>query len=750
MPKSSPIYTNLNSGELSDLMDGRSDLEQYNKGGKSYKNLMALPYGPAQSKPGSFYAADTKVHATISRLLEWVRSASNAQIIEMGVSYFRFFTGTGQVLISTAPLEVSHTYTAGEVPDVHYVSSNDVMTLCHGLHKPAKLTNTSPTAWNLADYTFFGNPYLPDNTDTTQIMTTTATNAGATGTLIASGVGNAPFEAGHVGTFWKHGVPTGTPEKQGFLEITSFVSSTEVNVTCINSVSDAVTTVWAEAAWSSVRGWPARCWYIQGRLFFARTTTQPNGVWGSKPFIFDDFDPGTGLDDDAISELVPAGGDIAWIVGTRTLLIGTNVGDFVVSSSDSSGVLTPGSVGITQQTGWGSEPIQPKLVGNYAYAVQLKGRKLRELAYYFQEDSYRSSDTTMIAEHITKSGIKEIAYQRNPYSMIPCVLNNGKAAVLSRDVEQEVLGWTPWDIDGNYESVAVIPHPTEDHDMIFFIVKIDVNGTDERHVIFYDGPIIPDRQELCFYVDDGIRYNAFTANVGGSLTLSAVTGTGITVTAGSAAFVAGDVGRRVRAIDSDGVILGELTITAYTSNVIVTGDVDLDFSSTTYVANDWGISVNDVSGLDHLEAKKISLLVDGGTADDLTVSSGSVTLPETEDGFIIAAGLGYTARWKNMPIESGSATGTAQGKKKRVYQCGYKFYRSLGMKSGGDEDNLRTIQLRDPATFMGLVEPYFTGIVPPQKINTTSDYEGHIVIEQALPLPMSILAVLPLLNTNDK
>lgn len=751
MSKASPIYTNFNSGELSDLMDGRSDLDQYSKGGKDYKNTMALPYGPVQSKPGSFYMADTKTHATISRLLEWVRSASNAQIIEMGVSYFRFFTGTGQILASTVPYEVAHTYTAAEIPDVHYVSSNDVMTLCHGDHKPAKLTKLTASTWSLADYTFFGNPYLPDNTVETSLMTLTTGVKGATGTMTASGVGNAPFEAGHVGTFWKVAEPAGSPEKQGFVEITGYTSSTVVSITVRETIPTSPTSIWAEAAWSSVRGWPKRCWYVQGRLIMANTDTQPNGVWGSKPFIYDDFNPGTGLDDDAISELVPGAGDISWVVGARTLLIGTNVGDFIASGGDATSALTPENIGISHQTGWGSEPIQPKLIGSYAYAVQLKGRKLRELSYFFQEDSYRSSDTTMAAEHITKSGIKEIAYQRNPYSLMPCVLNNGKMALLSRDVEQEVLGWTPWDIDGFYESVAVIPHPTEDHDMIFAIVRTDVNGTDERHVIYYDGPIIPDRQELCFHVDDGLRYNAYEANTGGTLTLSAVTGTGITVTAGVSVFVSGDEDQRIRAIDIDtGEILGELTITQYNSGTEVLGDVVKDFDSTTYVANAWGISVNDISGLDHLEAKSIALLVDGGTTPNLTVASGSVTLPDTEDGFIIAAGMGYTSRWKNMPVEAGSATGTSQGKKKRVYQCGYKFYRSLGMKSGGDVSHLRDIRLRDPATLFGLVEPYYTGIVPPQKIDTTSDYEGHIVIEQDKPLPMCILAVMPLLQTNDK
>lgn len=751
MPKSSPIYTNLNTGELSLLASGRSDLEQYNKGGLDYKNLMALFYGPAMMRPGSVYSADTKVHAETSRLLEFVFSPTDAQIILMGDSYFRFFTSLGQVIVSAAPLEVAHTYTEDELFNVHYVQSNDVITLNHGDHKPAKLTRVTASSWSLADYDFKGNPYLPDNTVAADLLTCSVNTEGDTGTLTATG-GHTPFAAGHIGTFWKFSEPTGSPLKQGYLKITGHTSSTVVDIEVIGAdlsvAGGTPTKEWAEAAWSSVRGWPARCWYSQNRLVFARTTTQPNGYWRSKPFIYDNFDRGTGLDNDAISELVPGASDIKWI---REELIGTDVGDFVVSSGDASHVVTPESISIKQNTNTGSEAIQPKLIGNYTYPVQLKSRKLREVSYLFQEDSYKSADTTVLSEHITESGIKDTAYQRNPYSIHPCVLNNGKMAVMTRESDQAVLGWTPWDTDGEYESTGVIPHPTEPHDMIFTITKREIEGVDKRFVEYFESPIIPDRQEMCFYVDSGLRFSAYEQTTSNSLTLSAVTGEGIAVTAGSSVFVAGDVGQRIRAIDvDDGTILGELTITQHNSGTEVLGDVDFDFSTTSYSGNAWGISVNDISGLDHLEAKTVKLLVDGGTNDDKTVASGSITLADGDDGFIIAVGLGYTGRWKNMPIEAGSATGTSQGKKKRIYQCGFKFYRSLGMQVGGDEDHLKDLVLRDPETLFGQPEPLITGTVPPQMIDSTWDYEGHIVIEQSTPLPMCILAVMPLLQTNDK
>jgi len=745
LSKETPILTSFNSGELSDLMRGRTDLEQYYKGGLDFKNMLAMQYGPALMRPGTMHVEETKTMAETSRLLEMVLSDTSAYIIEMGKQYFRFYTSAGQI---AGPYEVASTYTEAEVPDVHYAQSNDVITLVHSAHKPAKLTRLTASTFSLADYDFQGTPYLNPNVNSTKTLTPSVTAKDATGTLTATG--HAPFVADHVGSFWRVGAATGTPAVQGYVKVTGFTSSTVVNITVMQTLAAAsATDNWAEGAWSDHRGWPSRVGYHQKRLWLGNTTTEPNGIWGSKPFVYDNFDQGTALASDGISEKIPDASDIRWILGGNSLLVGTDKGDYSGRSSDNSSVLTPASISFSRQTGWESKPIQPRVIGTYAYEVQSKGRKLRETFYYFDEDTYKASDTTAIAEHITKSGIKEIAYQRNPYSILYCVLNNGKMACMTREADQQVLAWTPLDTDGEYESVAVIPHPTEDHDMVWAIVKRIINAATVRHVEYFESPIIPDRQDHCFYVDDGLRYNAYDQTTAKTLTLSAVTGTGITATAGAAHFAADDVGQRIRAIDADGLTLGELVITGFTSTTIVTGDVVLDFSTTSYAANRWGVSVNTISGFDHLEGETLKILADGGTHDNLVVASGDVTLIDNEDAFVVAGGLGFRGRWKNMPLEGGSVLGSAQGKIKRIYQSSFIFYRSLGMQAGGDEDHLDDIIFRDPDTLMGLVEPYFTGLFARMAINSTNDENGHIVIQQDEPLPLCILAVIPHVETRD-
>ena len=830
MPKASPIYSSFTAGELTPLLAGQTNLDQYYRGGKQAKNLLITQYGPILSRTGTEYVAEVKTSAKATRIIQCRSSSLGDYIIEMGNAYMRFFDSDGFIIGS----EIVSPFLEAQLFDVQYDEQGETMTLTHENHKPQLLTRTGAGTWTIGDYAFVGNPYQLDNTSSQLMYIENSLNTPTGNVVNQSLTIEAPFDVVYSGQMIKIGVPTGSPEKQGFVQVAGlndhrFTSTTGVSLTLsattgsvtvtagaahfeasmvgetivaydgnhnpstvlgrltIDSYVDTThvtgtvtitfsttsyiaerwavsspkvfsalvksvlstgvgttTTEWADAQWSDSRGWPSRCAYVDRHLYLARTSTKKTGYWRSKPFIYDDFEPGTGLDDDGISEELPESNDINWLFGGRRLVIGTDVGDFSVSGTGGSSP-TAGDLDAKRQTNWGSEPIVPERVGSFGYYVQEKGRKLRELTYSFQEDAYKAPDMTVVSEHITKSGIKDTSYQRNPYSILYCVLNNGKIAAMTREADQEALGWTPLDTDGLFESVATIRHPTEDYDITYVIVNRTINGATKRYIERFEDPQIPDRQDMNFYLDCGLRYNAYNDVTGGALTLSGTTGT-VTATAGSAVFASGDVGRRIRAIDADGNLLGELEITVFTNSTNVDGTVTQTFSTTSYAQALWGLSVTSISGLTHLEAESVKILADGAPVTDKTVSSGAITLDAS--AFVVAVGLGYTSRWENMAIESGSATGTSQGKLKRIYQCGFKFFKSLGMKVGSDSNHLKDLPL-DTTTVNG-VEQVFTGLVPPVPLDFTFENEGHVVIEQSKPLPMCIVAVLPLLETNDK
>ena len=105
---------------------------------------------------------------------------------------------------------------------------------------------------------------------------------------------------------------------------------------------------------------------------------------------------------------------------------------------------------------------------------------------------------------------------------------------------------------------------------------------------------------------------------------------------------------------------------------------------------------------------------------------------------------------KTLSVESGSATGTAQGKKKRLYQLGLKVYKTLGIKMGGSLDRLFNVTLRQPIIEMGKPIPLVSDTIPNIRFPAGWVYEGTVYIVQENPLPMHILDIMPLLKTSDK
>jgi hypothetical protein len=638
--------------------------------------------------------------------------------------------------------EVTHTYTESELFDVHFAQINDVVNLAHGNHHPAELIRMAADNWTISDVVFIGGPVQDIN-----ITSTTITPSADTGavTLTAS---SPIFLAGHVGSIWK--------VKDGYVDITGFTSTTVVNGTVQTGdnlgTGPAATTEWNEGSWSDVAGYPATITYHERRRFYARTTAQPQTQWASKPFVYDDYTTGPNADDALDLTLnTERANDIKWMSSGTTLATGTFGGEFITSSGTNGISLTPDNANAVRQTGWGSLNVQPQKIANFVYYVQRASRKVRELFYFWDLDTYKSVDMTILSEHITESGIINIAYQQNPDTSLYCVRSDGEIAVLIREEDQQVKAWTRLVTDGLYKSVAVVPSFLGPYDEVWTIVERTIDGVTRKYVERFADPVVDDttRQEEVLYVDSGLTLNVYDDTTGNSLTLSALTGTGITVTAGSAIFAANDVGQRIRAIDTvTGDFVGEVLITGFTSSTVVTGDVTFDFDSLTYSGNEWGISVNDISGLDYLEGKTLNILGDGAVQTQQTVASGSVTLER--DVFELTIGLPYTATIRTLSVEAGAGTGTAQGKKKRIYQLALRVNRTLGIEVGGTVDNTFKIKLRDPQTLMGTPEELVTGITPNIRFNGGWVYEAKVVIKQSNPYPMQILGIMPMLQTNDK
>lgn len=257
------------------------------------------------------------------------------------------------------------------------------------------------------------------------------------------------------------------------------------------------------ADWGGASGYPCDVVLYEQRSVYCGTTTKPQTMWFSSTGNLDDMttgpDSGDGmeltLDDNSI---------IRWIMAGRFLNVGTGEAEWVISSGATDEALTPTKKKARRVSRYGSSSIPGIAVGNAILFIQRAGRKLRELVYDYSQDSFGDPpDLTIFAEHITKTGIKAYAFQREPDSILWCVLNDGTIAAFTYNKAQEITAWHHHSTDGLFEDVAAIP--VSDHDQIWFIVNRTIGGVTKRYIEYLADDF--EEQEDCWFVDCGLKYD---------------------------------------------------------------------------------------------------------------------------------------------------------------------------------------------------------------------------------------------------
>jgi len=273
-------------------------------------------------------------------------------------------------------------------------------------------------------------------------------------------------------------------------------------------------TDWALGAFSASTGYPAAVAFYEQRLVFASTTQQPQTLFFSVGGSFEDF--AAGVDgDDALTYTLGSNqvNIIRYLQAGRVLLVGTSGGEFVVTSSEDA-PLSPTNAVVKRQATYGSADIQPVQVANVTLFVQRAKRKLRELVFDLNTDSYQAPDMTILAEHITEGGIKEMSLQQEPDNVVWCVLENGKFVGMTYRREENVIAWHEHvlggafgsDAFGHVESVATIPGDLNEDDT-YLVVKRTIDGGTKRYIEYFSSFEFGDDVEDAFFVDSGLTYS---------------------------------------------------------------------------------------------------------------------------------------------------------------------------------------------------------------------------------------------------
>ena len=257
-----PIYPSFSKGEVSPLMFGRIDIEQYNACLDKCRNIWIRPYGCASRIAGTEYISTAKNNGK-ARLLKFVFSANDSIIIECGAGYFRFYQDGKLVEKSKADkwatdteykigdfvsrddiiyycikehtsdtfkddlginwieqkiYEVPNDYQEEQLSSIQYVQLDDIIKLTclpvgddNSTARPKELRRKGLTDWEFREVEFKETPYLDQN-----ITDITLTPSAQTGDSITLKASENFFDKKHVGAmFWLGVTVQDTETKEG-------------------------------------------------------------------------------------------------------------------------------------------------------------------------------------------------------------------------------------------------------------------------------------------------------------------------------------------------------------------------------------------------------------------------------------------------------------------------------------------------------------------------------------------------------
>jgi len=488
-------------------------------------------------------------------------------------------SGSTPVEIST-PYTQADLFNVDGTCRLRFAQSGDFLYITHPLYQTRVLKRTSPTSFVLDLFEPIGGPF--ESIDPAATTTVHASAETGTVTITAS---TAIFQAGHVGSLFlleannTDNIPAWEPGKAisiggrrrsdqryyealtggttgavkpvhsrgarqdgdpgirwayrdpgyGWVKITAFTSATQVTATVLSRLppgavgSGNATTRWAHGSWSNVLGWPAAVTFFRERLCFAGGQR----VWMSTAAGFDDFsarnDAGEVAADQAISLEVASGeiNGIQWLHPDKELIAGTAGGEFTIGELTNGDPLGPGNVKVQLQSRFGTRGVPPVGSGQSTLFLLRAGTKLREISYEFASDAYVTKDATTLSEHITKSGVIDMDYALDPYSVVWCVRADGLLLGFTWNNEEQVKGWHRHLIGGGgkVETVAVIPKADNTGDQVWMVVHRTIAGQTRRYVEFMENPWERGQAQAdAFYVDSGLTYSGDPATTISGLT----------------------------------------------------------------------------------------------------------------------------------------------------------------------------------------------------------------------------------------
>ncbi len=487
MSRAITIQTNFTTGEVDPLLKSRIDIKQYYNALDKARNVLIQPQGGLERRPGLQFIKQIDSGgspANGTRLVPFEFSTTQSYMLLFVHNRLYIYkdkelvtniNGSGNDYLTT-------TITSAYLTTMDFAQSVDTLILVQEDMTPFKLVRgASHSTWTISAISFDHVPY--------HAFTLSASNPSAT--LTPSAVdGNITLTAGS-GVFSSGNVNQYIEAEDGLgrARIVEFTSSTVVKAIVeipFFSTAALASGDWAletgyEVTWSGTRGYPRTVVFHEGRLYFGGTKSRPNTLFASRVNRFFDFNPGEGLDDDAIEATLDTGqaNPIIGLFSGRDLQIFTKGGEFFVPQS-SLDPITPSNIVINGATRRGAkEGIKPLGVESGTIFIQSAGKAVREFLFSDVELNYVSNNISLLSSHLLNSPVDMAlrkATSTTDGDLLMVVNTDGTMATYSILRDQNITAPSLASTDGEFVNVAV------DVETIYFVVKRTINSADVYYV----------------------------------------------------------------------------------------------------------------------------------------------------------------------------------------------------------------------------------------------------------------------------
>lgn len=514
----------LTGGEIDPDLYYATDIAQVRAGAAKCRNFIVRPKGGVERLAGTEFLGEAKTSARV-RLGRFHRSSGITYLAEYGPGYVRLYPAdmvAGDAHVS----DLGTPYQAGDLLNLQWVQSKDVQWIFSGL-KVKELRRTGASSFALANARINDGPFLDQSYLEDREITASAVTGGAI-TLTAS---DDIWQAEHVGALWRlhernyasvprwktssslnvgdtvryngnvyevtgAGTTSPTPPDHtsgtvtdgkngpkfkylhsgfGLVKITGYTNAKKVTAEVISQLPVDLLTGsqrWQEGAWSDVQGYPICGALWKRSLWAGGTIGQPDHIWKSAIEDFKDWSPGT-RDDSAITRACPDGETetIRWMAPGKTMTLGTDGPEWVARPQSTGDTVRPNNLVTEPTTNQGSSDVPGLSIGRATVFPDASRRRLILTQPVYRTEDWEERDLSLLASHLLGAGIIETAYQRTPWPVLWCLLQDGKVAAVTYLADQELVAWHLHDFGDPVESLTVLAVDGGKREALFLAVR---------------------------------------------------------------------------------------------------------------------------------------------------------------------------------------------------------------------------------------------------------------------------------------